>query len=234
MEDADDEDIIQVKEYKINDQVLGVRTCRKVAQRTRPSFLPAAAAAAENPTLTPLEDEDLPAAKRLRRQAPTSIPTAADGVVHHAHTSDTATTDSPDDTPTDPVSPAALLPIATTSRAYPRSWKPAEDTKLTEAVKKHGNNWVAVATLLPGRTNEQCRQRWVRTLDLANNGTKGKWTPAEDTMLTKVVKKYGKDWLAVAQLVPGRTNEQCRHRWVGKLNVTMGRRGNGHQQKTQS
>jgi hypothetical protein len=67
-EDTDDEDVIPVKKYKIHDQVLGVRTCRKVAKRTRPSFLPAAAAAAaaENPTLPPpLEEEDLTVAKRL-------------------------------------------------------------------------------------------------------------------------------------------------------------------------
>jgi hypothetical protein len=141
MEDTDDENIIPVKKYKINDQILGVRTCRKVAKRTRPSFLPAAAA--ENPTLTPLEDEDLLVAKRLRlrRQAPTSISTAADGVVNHAHTTDTATTDSADDTPTNPVSSAALLPSATTSRAPDRRpWTSSEDTMLMKLVKKYGKD----------------------------------------------------------------------------------------------
>jgi hypothetical protein len=144
MEDTEDEVevIIPVKKYKINDQILGVRTCRKVAKRTRPSFLPAAAAA-ENPTLTPLEDEDLLVAKRLRlrRQAPTSISTAADGVVNHAHTTDTATTDSADDTPTNPVSSAALLPSATTSRAPDRRpWTSSEDTMLMKLVKKYGKD----------------------------------------------------------------------------------------------
>jgi hypothetical protein len=62
--------------------------------------------------LPPLEDEDLPVAKRPRRPAPT-ISTEADGVVHQAHTADTKTTDSADDTPTYPVSPAASLPSAT-------------------------------------------------------------------------------------------------------------------------
>ncbi len=69
-------------------------------------------------------NEDLPAAKSLRRESPTSSSTVADVVVHHAHMADTATTDSPDDTPTDPVSPAASLPSATTSRAPCCSWKP--------------------------------------------------------------------------------------------------------------
>jgi hypothetical protein len=223
MEDTEDEVevIIPVKKYKINDQILGVRTCRKVAKRTRPSFLPTVA---ENHTLTPLEEEDLPVAKRQRRQAPASISTAADGVVHHVHTADTATTDSADDTPTDPVSPAALLPSATTSRAPPRPWTPAEDAKLTDAVKRYSNNWVAVAKLVPGRTHRQCRRRWVDTLNISNK-KKGKWPPAEDVKLMEAVKKYGKDWVAVAKLVPGRTNVQCHRRWVDTLTFSDGKKG---------
>jgi hypothetical protein len=124
-------DTIPVKEYKINDQILGVRTCRKVAKRTMPP---------------PLEDEDLPVAKRQRRQTPTRILTAADGVVNHVHTADTATMDSADDTPTDP---AALLPIATISRAPSRSWKLEDDAKLTKEVKKHGKGHSCEAILLP-------------------------------------------------------------------------------------
>jgi hypothetical protein len=72
MENNDDEDTIPVEKYEFDDQILGVRTCdRKAAKRTMPP---------------PLEDEDLPAAKRLRRESPTSSSTAADGVVHHVHT----------------------------------------------------------------------------------------------------------------------------------------------------
>jgi hypothetical protein len=36
--------------------------------------------------------------------------------------------------------------------------KPEEDAKLTDAVKERGdNNWVAVAALVPGRTDVKCR-----------------------------------------------------------------------------
>jgi hypothetical protein len=44
-------------------------------------------------------------------------------------------------------------------------WTPEEDAKLTEAVQKPGNNWITVATLVPGRMHKQCRQRWVLNLD---------------------------------------------------------------------
>jgi myb proto-oncogene protein len=82
-------------------------------------------------------------------------------------------------------------------------------------VKKHDTDWVAVATLVLGRTNNQCRHKWINTVDPANKN-KGKppisWKPEEDAKLMEAVKKHGKGWLTVAALVSCRTNEQCRQR----------------------
>lgn len=33
----------------------------------------------------------------------------------------------------------------------------------------------------------------------------------------EAVEKDGKDWVAAAAMVPGRTNQQCRHRWDSAL-----------------
>jgi hypothetical protein len=43
-------------------------------------------------------------------------------------------------------------------------WTVEEDGKLTEAVTELGNDWIGVATLVPGRTNVQCRKRWTKYL----------------------------------------------------------------------
>jgi hypothetical protein len=203
--------------YVINGRVMGGTLRRKFGIRTMP-----VPARAETPALPPphpppqLEDEDLPPAKKPRLQVPTSSSTTADGV----------STDPPDDTPTDPVAPAVSLPSAATSRAPIRRWKPEEDAKLTEAVRKHGKHcWVAVATLVPVRTPNQCLQRWVRTLDPAN-GNKGKWwTPEEDAKLTKAVKKHGNKWVTVAAMVSGRTSNHCRDRWVDTVDPANGNKG---------
>jgi hypothetical protein len=204
--------------YAMNGRVMGGTLRRKVATRTKPWLL--RVAAAEPPALPPHpppppEDEDLPPAKRARLQARTSISTTADGVVH-AQTAERVTTDSPDDTPTYSVTLTASLLSAATSQVPRRSWTPEEDAKLTEAVKKHGNHWVAVAAMVPGRKKGQCRQRWINTLDPANV-MKGQWTPEEDAKLTEAVKKHGKYCAAAAAMVPGRTKGQCRQRWINTL-----------------
>jgi hypothetical protein len=186
--------------------------------------LPWPVATAENPALpppVPPEDEDTPTTKKPKLLAATRNYTPADGV----------TTDSPDDTPTDPVTPAASLSSATDSRTARPSWNAEEDAKLTEAVKKFGKHWGEVAELVPERTHSQCRYRWLHSMNPANGGNKCKaphgWEPEDDVNLVNAVKKHGKDWVAVAKLVPGRTNQQCRHRWLNSLDhANGGNKGN--------
>jgi myb proto-oncogene protein len=111
---------------------------------------------------------------------------------------------------------------------------PEEDAKVTKAVKKHGNEWAAVSAMVSGRTNVQCRDRWVHTLDRANGKIPGKWTPEEDAKLTKAAKKHGKEWVAVAAMVPGRTNVHRRRRWVNTLDRANEKKVNRHQKKTKA
>jgi hypothetical protein len=97
-----------------------------------------------------------------------------------------------------------------------RRWTPFEDAKLLKAMKKFGNDWTAVAALVPDRTNVQCGKRWARAFD-PDNSDKGPWTPEEDATLTEAVMKLGNNWPAVANLVPRRGNVQCRQRWLCSL-----------------
>jgi myb proto-oncogene protein len=66
--------------------------------------------------------------------------------------------------------------------------------------------------------DEQCRYRWVESLDPnITLGKKGKWTVEEDAKLTEAVEELGTNWARVAAMVPSRTNTQCRYRWVESL-----------------
>jgi hypothetical protein len=182
----------------------------------------------------PLQDEALPARKRPRLETSTSVSRAADVDEDADIFVDAVRTASPDDTvavaPTYAVTAgmAASLPRAGDSHMRARNckWRPEEDRKLTDAVRKFGQVWVRVSALVPGRTSAQCSVRWRKHLDLPTNITNDqkspqkfiKWTPEEDAKVIAGVREIGKDWLRVATLVPGRTNDQCCRRWIHKLN----------------
>jgi hypothetical protein len=107
-------------------------------------------------------------------------------------------------------------------------WTEDEDSKLKDAVKTHGGtNWDAIAALILGRTTSQCRHRWKNALNPSialTAGRTGKWSEDEDTKLKDAVQTHGgKNWDAIALLVPGRTRIQCRSsRWKNTLNPSIG------------
>jgi myb proto-oncogene protein len=93
-------------------------------------------------------------------------------------------------------------------------WLEDEDIKLKDAVQTCGTTWVAVAALVPGRSKKQCENRWHNKLARPHvSERKGKWLEDEDIKLKDAVQMHGKNWVAVATLVPGRTRIQCLFRW---------------------
>jgi myb proto-oncogene protein len=66
---------------------------------------------------------------------------------------------------------------------------------------------------------------WYPRIDLGlDTGRTGCWTPEDDNKLKDAVEtRKGKDWEAVAALVPGRTNLQCWKRWHDELDPSIDR-----------
>jgi hypothetical protein len=98
-------------------------------------------------------------------------------------------------------------------------WTKDEDLKLKNSVQTHGGkDWVAISALVPGRTIRQCYTRWQNALKPSialATGRTGKWTEDEDFELKNSLRMHGgKDWAAIAALVPGRTLRQCWTRWA--------------------
>jgi hypothetical protein len=138
---------------------------------------------------------------------------------------------------------AALVPSRTSSQCRKRwkyaldptidrvsgrtgKWSEDEDKNLKDAVQTHGGkNWETIAALVPGRTKIQCSSRWCNILAINIDPMKaraGKWTADENIKLKDAVQTHGgKDWAAIAALVPGRTKMQCRDRWKGALDSNI-------------
>jgi myb proto-oncogene protein len=105
-------------------------------------------------------------------------------------------------------------------------WKEDEYNKLRDAVGAHVvKNWKAIALLVPGRTDQQCRNRWRDALDPSisqANGRAGTWTADEVKKLKDAVRAHGAtNWKAIALLVPSRTKKQCHKRWWDTLDSNI-------------
>ncbi|KAL8188608.1 hypothetical protein R6Q57_029896 [Mikania cordata] len=101
-------------------------------------------------------------------------------------------------------------------------WTPPDDEELRKAVAEYGEtNWQLVASTLEGRTGTQCSNRWKKSLNPLRKRV-GKWDPDEDKCLKIAVKVFGaKNWNKIANFVPGRTQVQCRERWVNCLDPSL-------------
>ncbi|XP_074564920.1 uncharacterized protein LOC141821393 isoform X2 [Curcuma longa] len=97
-----------------------------------------------------------------------------------------------------------------------------EDAQLRAAVENYGeNNWQIVASCLEGRLGNQCSNRWYRTLNPARKKV-GRWSVDEDKRLKVAVLLFGaKNWGKIAQFIPGRTQIQCRERWLNCLDPSL-------------
>lgn len=86
------------------------------------------------------------------------------------------------------------------------AWTEDEDKLLRCAVAVFGHSWMEVATFVPGRNNEQCRDRYNESLH--PTVVKGKWSEEEDAALLEAVQKIGENkWKEVSQsLNNGRTD----------------------------
>jgi hypothetical protein len=210
---------------QLSDGTVALR--RKAAKRTLPWDLKAG-------ELLVSQDEDVPAKKKPRLVEPLPTTTYEAG---RKTPSPSSGLPSPaadnDDTNADPVTDTQ--PNAGATRAT-GSWTLEEDAKLTSAVtntgkkrwgKEYKTNWDAVAALVPGRAQIQCRRRWHDVLDpniVRETGSKIKWTADENSILKDAVQMHGgKDWAAISELVPGRTRSQCWSRWHNSLDPSMGR-----------
>ncbi|KAI8805097.1 Homeodomain-like protein [Cladochytrium replicatum] len=96
-------------------------------------------------------------------------------------------------------------------------WASAEDATLLAAYAELTTDpehppWNKIAERIPGRTPVQCIARYQEALDPTVK--KGKWCSEEDRLLRAGLEEYGKCWVKIASRIPGRTQRQCRTRWL--------------------
>lgn len=99
-----------------------------------------------------------------------------------------------------------------------QAWHAAENRGISSEVELQEEldksiPWAHIAATLPRpRTGVQALARWSEALD--PRIVKGKWTAEEDAALMRGIQRYGKTWIKVAAAVRGRTQRQCRTRFM--------------------
>ncbi|XP_048669280.1 snRNA-activating protein complex subunit 4 isoform X2 [Marmota marmota marmota] len=92
-------------------------------------------------------------------------------------------------------------------------WAPEEDAKLLQAVAKYGEqDWFKIREEVPGRSDAQCRDRYLRRLHFSLK--KGRWNAKEEEQLIELIEKYGVGhWAKIASELPHRSGSQCLSKW---------------------
>lgn len=112
-----------------------------------------------------------------------------------------------------------VVPKGSRRKSYP--WTDAEDMRLLVAVDKFGaRDWRLIAEFVgSGRNSSQCNQRWCRALDPSISHKS--WSEADDYKLLRTVEVLGKtSWCQVAKVMTGRTDLQCRYRYLQLMKLT--------------
>ncbi|XP_077692065.1 snRNA-activating protein complex subunit 4 [Eretmochelys imbricata] len=96
-------------------------------------------------------------------------------------------------------------------------WTPEEDAKLLAAVAKYGErDWYKIRTEVPGRSDAQCRDRYLNALH--HDVKKGRWSLDEEEKLIELVEKHGVGhWTKIASELPHRTGSQCLSKWKAMI-----------------
>lgn len=100
-------------------------------------------------------------------------------------------------------------------------WSRDEDSMLAELHEKYGNSWSIIGEEI-GRPSEECRRR-CDSLDPSID--KRPWTPAEDRLLAKLHKRHGNSWVVISERIAGRSADQCRNHWTGRMSSLCGTQG---------
>ncbi|KAM5332259.1 snRNA-activating protein complex subunit 4 isoform 2-T6 [Glossophaga mutica] len=102
-------------------------------------------------------------------------------------------------------------------------WAPEEDAKLLRAVAKYGEqDWFKIREEVPGRSDAQCRDRYLRKLHFSLK--KGRWNSKEEEKLLELIEKHGVGhWAKIASELPHRTGSQCLSKWKVMVRKRQGR-----------
>jgi len=84
-----------------------------------------------------------------------------------------------------------------------------------ELMKKYGQSWAMISSMMEGRTGKQVRDRYLNKL--RPNIKIGDWSAQEDELVVTLIKEIGHRWSLIANHLPGRTEGQVKNRFYSHI-----------------
>jgi len=108
---------------------------------------------------------------------------------------------------------------ASPAKMEKQGWTREEDLLIVQRVQVYGQRWSIIAEALPGRTDDAVRSRYLRLQRkslLPGSSTRGgdMWTAAEDARIQEAFNTLGPRWQAISELLPGRSPNAMRNRFL--------------------
>ena len=96
-----------------------------------------------------------------------------------------------------------------------KTWTSEEDEKLIQLYEEYPKRWNFIASLMNDRNENQCLHRYRR---LSQMGSQKKiWSTEEDKTILSLMKKVGKNWKLLSEILGTKTGKQIRERFINKL-----------------
>lgn len=96
-----------------------------------------------------------------------------------------------------------------------KTWTSDEDDLLIKLYEKYPKKWSCISSLMNERNENQCLHRYRR---LSQLGRQRKiWSEEEDETIKKLIKKVGKNWKFLSEMLGTKTGKQIRERYINKL-----------------
>ena len=116
-----------------------------------------------------------------------------------------------------------LAPTRSRNQTQSIIWTPEEDLLLSTIMRTTSvSTWCSLLPHFPGKTAQQIAGRWEKVLNPSL--VKGSWTREEDEKIVEFVRVNGaRNWVKLAESLPGRIGKQCRERWTNHLSPEVRR-----------
>ncbi len=100
-----------------------------------------------------------------------------------------------------------------------KKWSKEEDSELINIVEQNKEkNWKETASHFHNKNPLQCFSRYNRIRPGIN---KGSWNKEEDSLISSLIKKYGKSWSKISKIIKTRNGKQIRDRYINVLDPNI-------------